>query len=182
MRIGNLVSRFIYFRIMKWKLMGNFPSIPKYIVAVVPHTSWLDFFVGLMVRSISKEQINFLGKKELFSPLTAWFFKGLGGAPIDRSGGRGSVEAIAAVFNAHQKFRIALAPEGTRKKVNQLRTGYYQIAKKLNIPIVPVAFDYGNQKVVIHAIFEITKNEEQDLKYLEQLFKGVHGYTEEKSF
>ena len=74
--MGNVIARFIYFRLMKWKMNGEFPVFPKYIVAVVPHTSWLDFFVGLMVRSISKEQINFLGKKEVFSPLTAWFFKG----------------------------------------------------------------------------------------------------------
>ena len=119
--MGNLISRFIFFKLLNWKLIGRFPTLPKYIVAVVPHTSWLDFFVGLMVRSISKEQINFLGKKELFSPLTSWFFRGLGGAPIDRLGNRGSVEAISAVFNAHKKFRIALAPEGTRKKVNKLK-------------------------------------------------------------
>lgn len=81
----NLISRFIFFKLLNWKLIGHFPTLPKYIVAVVPHTSWMDFFVGLMVRSISKEQINFLGKKELFSPLTSWFFKSLGGAPIDRS-------------------------------------------------------------------------------------------------
>jgi len=180
--MGNVIARFIYFRLMKWKMIGEFPVFPKYIVAVVPHTSWLDFFVGLMVRSISKEQINFLGKKELFSPLTAWFFKGLGGAPLDRSGNRGSVESIAAVFNAHKKFRIALAPEGTRKKVSKLRTGYYQIAKKLQIPIVPVAFDYGNKKVVIYAPFNTSADEKKDLKNLETLFKGVEGYSKEKSF
>ena len=114
--MGNLLSRFIYFSLLRWKLEGRFPDLPKYVVAVVPHTSWLDFFIGLMVRSISKEQINFLGKKELFTPYTSWFFKGLGGAPLDRSGNKGAVDAIVQAFDSHQKFRIALAPEGTRKK------------------------------------------------------------------
>ncbi|MBT7676892.1 MAG: acyltransferase, partial [Flavobacteriaceae bacterium] len=77
--------KFIYTRLLGWKLVGTFPKELKYIVAVVPHTSWRDFFIGILVRSISGESINFVGKKELFSPLTAWFFKGLGGAPIDRS-------------------------------------------------------------------------------------------------
>lgn len=180
--MGNAFARLIFFKIMNWKLIGMFPAHAKYIVAVVPHTSWLDFFMGLMVRSISKEQINFLGKKELFSPLTAWFFRGLGGAPVDRSGKLGSVEAIAAVFNAHDKFRIALAPEGTRKKVKKLKTGYYHIAKKLQIPIVPVAFDYGNKKVVVHPTFYTTKNEAKDLETLENLFKGVEGFSKEQSF
>jgi 1-acyl-sn-glycerol-3-phosphate acyltransferase len=180
--MGNLLSRFIYFSLLGWKLEGRFPDLPKYVVAVVPHTSWLDFFIGLMVRSISKEQINFLGKKELFTPYTSWFFKGLGGAPLDRSGNKGAVDAIVQAFNSHQKFRIALAPEGTRKKVEQLKTGYYHIAKKLEIPIVPVAFDYKNKKVIIHAIFKPTQEEQKDLKALTLLFKGVEGYSKERSF
>lgn len=167
---------------MNWKIIGHFPGFPKYIVAVVPHTSSLDFFVGLLVRSILKEQINFLGKKELFTPLTAWFFKSLGGAPIDRSGKRGSVEAIIEVFDAQDKFRLALAPEGTRRKVKKLKTGYYHIAKKLKIPIVPVAFDYKNKKVVVHPVFNTTSNEERDLNDLEKLFRGVEGFSKAKSF
>ena len=180
--MANLFSRILFFKLLNWKIIGRFPSFPKYIIAVVPHTSWLDFLLGLLVRSISNEQINFLGKKELFSPLTAWFFRGLGGAPIDRSGKKGSVEAITAVFDAHDKFRIALAPEGTRKKVKKLKTGYYHIAKILKIPIVPVAFDYKNKKVVIHPVFYTSTDEIKDLVNLEKLFKGVVGFSKEKSF
>ena len=176
------LSKFIYFRLLQWKMIGAFPTLPKYIVAVVPHTSWVDFFLGLLVRSISGESINFVGKKELFHPWTAWFFKGLGGAPVDRSGNLGSVAALATVFDAHKKFRIAMAPEGTRKKVENLRTGYYHLAKRLQIPIVPVSFDYENKRVVIHPNFFATKNENSDLKKLETLFKGVGGYSKEKSF
>jgi len=176
------LSKGIFFKLLKWELQGHFPTLPKYIVAVVPHTSWVDFFLGLLVRSISGESINFVGKKELFTPLTGWFFRSLGGAPIDRSGNRGSVESLAAVFDAHQKFRIALAPEGTRKKVKKLRTGYYHIAKRLQIPIVPVAFDYENKKVVVHANFYTSDNETRDLKALETLFKGIGGNSKENSF
>ena len=86
------------------------------------------------------------------------------------------------MFDAYQKFRIALAPEGTRKKVKKLRTGYYHIAKRLQIPIVPVAFDYTNKKVVVHTNFYTTDNETRDLKALENLFKGVGGYSKENSF
>ena len=177
-----LLSKGIFFKLLKWEMQGHFPTLPKYIVAVVPHTSWVDFFLGLLVRSISGESINFVGKKELFTPLTGWFFRSLGGAPIDRSGNKGSVESLAEVFDAHQKFRIALAPEGTRKKVEKLRTGYYHIAKRLQIPIVPVAFDYANKKVVVHTNFYTTDNETRDLKALETLFKGVVGYSKENSF
>ena len=58
-----LFSKFIFLRVLGWNIQGSFPKLLKYVVAVVPHTSWIDFFVGLMVRSISGEQINFVGKK-----------------------------------------------------------------------------------------------------------------------
>ncbi|MDB4227229.1 1-acyl-sn-glycerol-3-phosphate acyltransferase [Flavobacteriaceae bacterium] len=163
-------------------MIGTFPTLPKYIVAVVPHTSWVDLILGVIVRNISGERINFVGKKELFGPLTGWFFRALGGAPIDRSGNKGSVDSMIAVFNAHTKFRIALAPEGTRKKVTQLRTGFYHIAKRLQIPIVPISFDYENKKVVIHPIFNTSKNEKKDMDTLESIFKGVVGYSKKNSF
>ena len=176
------LSIIIFFHLLKWRLIGKFPKLPKYIVAVVPHTSWVDFFLGLLVRSVSGEDIRFVGKKELFSPLAGWFFRYLGGVPVDRSGNKGSVESIIEVFNSHKKFRIALAPEGTRKKVNKLKTGYYYIARDLKIPIVPVAFDYENKKIIVHEIFYSSKNKDEDLIKLEKLFKGIGGYSRSKSF
>ena len=177
-----LFSEVIFLKLLGWNIEGRFPKLSKYVVAVVPHTSWIDFFIGLMVRTISGEQINFVGKKELFTPFLGWFFKLLGGTPIDRSGPGGSVKSIVKIFGEHKKFRIALAPEGTRQKVEQLKTGYYHIAKQLKIPIIPVTFDYGNKKIIIHPRFYATNNEYRDLKKLETLFKGFVGFCEEKSF
>jgi 1-acyl-sn-glycerol-3-phosphate acyltransferase len=42
---------------------------------------------------------------------------------------------------------IALSPEGTRKKVDKLRTGFYFIAKKANVPIVMVGLDYSKKEL-----------------------------------
>ena len=42
-----------------------------------------------------------------------------------------------------------MAPEGTRKKVTKLRTGFYFIAKGAQVPIVPVGFDFGRKEVVV---------------------------------
>ena len=163
-----------------WNIQGSFPKLSKYIVAVVPHTSWIDFFVGLMVRSISGEQINFIGKK-LFTPFLGWFFRLLGGTPIDRYGYSGSVESIVKIFRENKKFRIALAPEGTHK-VKNLKPVHYHIAKQLKIPSVPVSFDYRSKKIIIHPNFYTTHDESRDLKKLEILFKGFVGFSKEKSF
>ena len=120
---------FIFYKILGWKLIGNFPSeIKKCVVIVIPHTSNLDFFIALLVRGILGIKINFVGKKELFMFPFGYYFRAVGGAPLDRSGGKNNVEATAEVFDKHDVFRLALSPEGTRKKVTELRTGFYYIA------------------------------------------------------
>ena len=75
----------IIFKIFRWKILGKFSKVPKYIIAVAPHTSFYDFFIGILVRNIINEKINFVGKRELFGSLTGWFFRILGGVPVDLS-------------------------------------------------------------------------------------------------
>ena len=180
--MGHAFSRWFYFNLMHWRLKGQMPKLNKYLIIVVPHTSWRDFFIGLLVRSILKEKLNFVGKKELFNPFTGWFFKALGGAPIDRSGNKNSVQAIVSLYQTRKHFRLALAPEGTRKKVKKWRSGFYFIAKEVDVPIVPVAFDYAKKEVVIYKPYTLLNDKTSDFKNLENFFKGVKGYHNDRSF
>ncbi len=144
------LARFIYFTILGWNIKGDFShSVKKAIVIVAPHTSWHDFFVGLFVRKITKTTINFIAKKELFKPPFGWYFKWVGDAPLDRTSGQNKVTAIAAVFNQKKIVRLAMAPEGTRKKVETWKTGFYYIALAAKVPIIPVSFDYKTKTVTI---------------------------------
>ena len=106
------------------------------MIIAVPHTSWHDFYIGVLLRSVINIKANFIGKKSLFNPLTGWIFKALGGYPVIRKNNEKQVDAIARLFKDKDEFRIAIAPEGTRKKVKKWKTGFYYIAKKANVPIV----------------------------------------------
>lgn len=175
--------QFIFFKIFGWKINGTIPyEIKKCIVIVVPHTSWWDFFVGVVTRGILNVEINFLGKKELFVFPFGYFFKWMGGAPLNRQKNENKVEAIAKVFDKKEIFRLAIAPEGTRKKVDKWRTGFYYMAKQANVPIIPVAFDYKLKTVTLHAPFVISDSIEHDLTKLQSLYKGVVGKNAENSF
>lgn len=92
--------------------------------------------------------VRFLGKSQLFKPPFGWIFRMLGGIPVDRTSNHNLVDAVADVFNRHERFAIAIAPEGTRKKVDKLKTGFYFIAAKTKVPIIMVGLDYKRKTVL----------------------------------
>ena len=162
-------------------MVGQFPGhLNKFVIAVVPHTSYMDFFLGLLIRKVWNEQINFVGKKSLFTFPFGYIFRRLGGEPIDRSKNNDMVSATVKVFQKREKFRLTIAPEGTRKKVEKWKTGFYYIAKGAQVPIVLIAFDFGKKQVKISEPMLTTDDKEADFKVYESFFKGVVG-REQKS-
>lgn len=175
-----ILTKFIFYTLLGWKIEGSFDqNIKKAVVIVVPHTHWHDFFIGLYARKLLKTQINYVAKKELFKPPFGWYFKWVGGAALDRTEGQNKVEAIAKLFSEKEEFRLALAPEGTRKKVVKWKTGYYYIALAAKVPIIPVAFDYKTKTVKIGAPLFPTGSFEEDEKILKKFYEGVVGKVPE---
>lgn len=175
--------RFIFFKLMGWKIEGTFnTNIKKCVIIVVPHTSWFDFFIGIFFRGTFPIEINFLAKKELFKFPLGNYLKWVGGTALNRNKSENKVDSIAKIFESKEVFRLSLSPEGTRKKVTQWKTGYYYIAQKANVPIIPIAFDYANKKVIVFNEFAITNNYEKDAAFLESLFVTIKGKVPENSF
>ncbi|MFK5878827.1 MAG: lysophospholipid acyltransferase family protein [Flavobacteriaceae bacterium] len=170
------LSKFIFTTLFGWKIIGEFPKdIQKYIVIGAPHTSYWDFVIGMFVRNIKSERINFIGKASLFKPPFGFVFKWLGGTPVDRSKNNNLVDAIVQVFNNKEKFRLALSPEGTRKKVAQWKTGFYYIAKGAKVPIVMFTFDFGKKQVALSKPFYPTESLGEDMKFIQNFYKDVKG-------
>jgi 1-acyl-sn-glycerol-3-phosphate acyltransferase len=168
---------------MGWKIIGTIsPEVKKCVLIVVPHTSWHDFNVGLFTRGILGLDINFVAKKELFVFPFGAYFRWMGGTPLDRQKNENKVDAIAKVFENKEVFRLAIAPEGTRKKVTEWKTGFYYIALKANVPIVSVSFDYAKKEVKLFEPFYPSGNAATDFKILENNFKGAIGKVPENSF
>lgn len=167
---------------MGWKIKGDFDqSTKKAVVIVAPHTANMDFVICSLTRRILRTEINFVGKKELFAWPIGWYFRWMGGAPLNRKKAQNKVEAIANIFNSRNEFRLALAPEGTRKKVNAWRTGYYFIALKAKVPIIPVSLDYPSKTISIGKEFYPTGDIAIDEPKLKEFFKGCVGKVAEWS-
>ncbi|MFT5252742.1 MAG: 1-acyl-sn-glycerol-3-phosphate acyltransferase [Flavobacteriales bacterium] len=178
-----LIYKFIFFRLMGWKIVGTIdPKIKKCVMMIMPHTSAHDFYLGIFTRGITGLEMNFVGKKELFRFPLGSYFKYMGGEPLDRSGGLNKVDSIAAIFDKKVTFRLAVAPEGTRDKVTTLKSGFYYIAMKTKVPIIPVAFDFGTKEVNLGVPLYPTGIINEDMLVLLQHYKGVQGKIPEKGF
>ena len=171
----------LIFKMMGWRVEGGFPrDIKKYIVSVAPHTSNWDFVIGVMARSVTQiQRARFLGKSQLFKPPYGWFFRWLGGYPVDRASSHDMVHQVVDIFNTHDEFILAIAPEGTRKKVPKLKTGFYYIALQAHVPIVPCGFDFQKKKIVIGQPFYPSTNAEEDLEFLRNFYSTVKGRNPE---
>jgi 1-acyl-sn-glycerol-3-phosphate acyltransferase len=173
-------TRFLYSNIFGWKINGDFDrSIKKAVLVCAPHTSYFDFIVSVLARRILKVEINFVGKKELFVWPLGWYFKWMGGAPLNRGKAENKVEAIANVIKVHKEFRLALAPEGTRTKVEKWKSGYYYIALAAGVPIIPVGFDYSSKTLTIGNAFYLTGDITVDEPKLKEFYKGMVGKVPE---
>jgi len=176
------LSRFLL-KVLGWKITGLFPEeVKKLIVVVVPHTSNWDFPLGILVRNSIKKDIKFLAKSSLFKPAYGWLFKALGGYPVDRSRSTNTVDAVKEIFDRHEVFRIAIAPEGTRKKVDRLKTGFYYMALAAEVPILLTKFDYKNKEVNFGLLYYPTGDKDRDFEVIHNFFQGTQGKRPERSF
>ena len=173
------LAKFIYFKLLGWKVTGNTnfskDSIKKAVIIAVPHTSWHDFYIGVLLRKITGVKTNFVGKKELFTWPFGYYFRAIGGKAIDRTSGQNKVEAISKLFNESEEFRLTLAPEGTRNKVENWKTGFYYIAKTANVPIIMFTLDFKNKQNKISEPFYTTDDIEADFKAMKSFFEAVEG-------
>jgi len=179
------LAKFIYFKILGWKVVGNTDfskdEIKKAVIIAAPHTSWHDFYMGVLLRSVLNIKTNFVGKKELFVFPLGWLFRLLGGAPIDRHTKENKVSAIAKLFSEKDEFRMTMSPEGTRKKVEKWRTGFYYIAKEAKVPIIMFTLDFENKQNKISEPFYPTDNVEKDFEFMHAFYKNVKGKIPEYS-
>jgi 1-acyl-sn-glycerol-3-phosphate acyltransferase len=143
-----LYSR-ILFDILGWRIDGNFPELSKFLVIVAPHTSNWDFPIGVFCRRILGFKSQYVAKKELFVFPLGYFFRALGGHPVERSRNTNFVDEVVRLYRENDQFVITMTPEGTRSRNDNWKSGYYHIAKAANVPVVYVGFDWGSKTVFI---------------------------------
>ncbi|TAA46771.1 MULTISPECIES: lysophospholipid acyltransferase family protein [Corallincola] len=158
-----------------WRIDGDLPNIPKFLLIGAPHTSNWDFVVCIIARFALGLEIKFLGKHQLFKPPFGWIFRALGGYPVVRHQRGNVVQDAVDLFDRHEKFVLGLAPEGTRKHVGHWRSGFYHIALGAKVPLVLLGLDFGNRRLCLSEPMYLTGDRSTDAAAIEAFFKPIQG-------
>jgi len=133
-----------YLRIKGWKYVAdNLPAdLKKFVLIAVPHTSNHDFPLAQAAFYLMGIKVRFLAKKSLFEGAFGKLFYKWGGIPVDRDSKLNLVEQLKIQFDKTDELALAVSPEGTRKRVDSWKSGFFYIAKEANVPIVCGYLDY----------------------------------------
>ena len=139
--LGRLVLR-----LTGWRLVGEIPVAPKYVVIAAPHTSNWDFFYLLALSWSVGVDLSWLGKHTLFPPLLRGLARWLGGIPVRRDQRNDLVNQMAELFASRERLILTVPAEGTRERVEYWKSGFYHIARAAKVPIMPGFLDYPSRR------------------------------------
>lgn len=159
-----------------WKLgAAEGVELKKCVICVAPHTSNWDFVIGKLMYTSLGLTAGFLMKKAWFFFPLGLMFKSMGGIPIDRGRHTSMTDQVAEMFHSRDRFQVAITPEGTRKKVDEWKRGFYYIALKAQVPILLAYFDYAKKEVGILKVFQPTGDAERDIAEIRSYYKDIKG-------
>lgn len=174
------ICRFIYHKILGWKYVVSIPDYDKYIICAAPHTSNWDLIIGKLFYVAIGRKASFMMKKEWFFWPLGYFFRSIGGIPVNRNQKNSLVEQMSEQACRSTVFHLAITPEGTRSANGEWKKGFYYIALKAQIPIILVGIDYQNKCITIEKELFPSGNIEEDMRSIKLYFKQFKGKFPEK--
>ena len=177
-RRGSAAARafgWLVLRLMGWRVDGEVPDLPKFVIAVAPHTSNWDFVVGAATMFALDLRLSFIGKHTLFRWPVEGVLRWMGGIPVDRGASHGLVGETVKAFAAVERRILAIAPQGTRKRGARFRSGFLRIARGANVPVVLASLDYASRCLRLGPTFMPGEDVDAELARVEAFFAKVTG-------
>jgi 1-acyl-sn-glycerol-3-phosphate acyltransferase len=163
-------------KLLHYKLdIINIPKEKKYVLVFAPHTSWTDFAIGKIALTAMGVKPTILIKKEFFFFPMGNFLTCIGGYPVDRKHTKNLTDKIANYMKEKEEVVFLITPEGTRKRVETWKRGFYHIAQKANVPVALGYLDYRDRRGGIGPVFYPTGNYENDLQEIQKYYYGMKG-------
>jgi len=174
----NRFLRFIgrsYLRLTGWRIIGEFPSVPRCVIPVAPHTSNWDFIHGIACVMATSMRVNFLGKHTLFRGLLGKFMYAMGGIPVERHAPKDLIDQVAQQVEDQERVMLVVAPEGTRSKIDKWKTGFLRIAYKAKLDVVPAYIDFPTKTIGFLPPIELSGDLDVDMASVRQALRPYRG-------
>jgi len=105
----------------------------------------------------------------------------MGGIPVNRSNPAALKNEINNVTEKYKGFIIGISPEGTRKKVEKLKSGFLRIANDTNSKIMMAGIDFSNKTIELGDFFSPSGDVDKDLIFIKEYFSNFVGKRPELS-
>lgn len=168
-------------RRLGWTLdFGGLPG-PQGVMVVYPHTSNLDFPIGILAKWAMGMPANFWGKDSLFRiPLFGRWLTWVGGVPVNRSAPGGLVEQATQHLRRCRDSQtyawLVVAPEGTRKLTAGWRSGFYRVAHQADVPLGLATIDFKRKHISVAQFVRLSGEPEADMACIGALMGQPQGY------
>lgn len=162
-------------RLGGWRVIGTFPDIPRLVLIAAPHSSNWDGIWGMAAKMALGFDARILGKDSLFWWPLSVVLRRLGVIPLDRSKPRGVVEQSIELIRQSPQLWFALAPEGTRKPVQQWKAGFLKIAHGAGVPVLMAYFHYPDRTIGIGPLFHTTGDLPADMAAIRAWYRPWQG-------
>jgi 1-acyl-sn-glycerol-3-phosphate acyltransferase len=158
-----------------WRIEGEWPDVPRLVVIAAPHSSAWDAVWGFAMLLAMDLGVVFMAKKEAFVGPLGWYLRRMGGLAVDRAAPGGVVEQVAARVRESERMWFVLAPEGTRRRVEKWKPGFWKIARAADVPVLCAAFDYPNRRVVIGPLLRCSDDFDADVARIRDWYRPFIG-------
>ena len=179
-RVVRWLGKFLM-KISGWKTTGQLPKDQRVILVAGPHTSNWDFVLAMSLILSVDVRIHWVGKHSIFKKGFRRLFKKMGGIPVNRVNPQALKTEIYNITERYRGFIIAISPEGTRKKVERLKSGFLRIANETNSRILMVGVDFSNKTIDFGDFFNPSGDMDKDLKFIKDYFGNFTGKHPELS-
>lgn len=164
---GSVAAREVL-RLAGWRVVFDGLPSRQGVVIVYPHTSNWDFVVGMLAKWSIGIPVHFWGKASLFRvPLFGRWLRWLGGIPVDRGSPQGAVHTMVQCLREARErdefMWLALAPEGTRRLSDGLRSGFYHVAVRARVPLGLAGLDFARREVALQDFLHLSGDPHADL-------------------
>ncbi len=160
--------------LMGWTADGGPMPENKAIVLGVPHTSFWDFVVSYLFYTSFGEVAHVMIKKELFFWPLGPILRACGCIPVDRSNAGSLVRSLIEEMEQDEVFKLAIAPEGTRKPVRRWKAGALKIAAETGVPVYAGYFDWGTKHIGCGEKLQLSGDIKADLDMVQNYYESLH--------